>query len=183
MVKAVQLSVPDSYTNAIANSSENILVTYNDWKRCILRIYEERQKKWVFDQTLGNSSRHINPQKNPTTNTTHTTTTATSYSKADGMTSLSLAKPMSSAAPMGGRDSGGRWLARPGTTFGGQGAPMDIGKLRAEGRYFRCHKKGHMGKDCPEKKDFRDIRSVQVTNEPVMESKVEEVKKEKAAAV
>ncbi|SJL06857.1 uncharacterized protein ARMOST_10199 [Armillaria ostoyae] len=51
---------------------------------------------------------------------------------------------------------------------------MDIGKLCAEGKCFRCQKKGHLSKDCPEKKDFRDIRSVQVTNEPVTESKVKE---------
>ncbi|SJK99847.1 uncharacterized protein ARMOST_03158 [Armillaria ostoyae] len=43
-------------------------------------------------------------------------------------------------------------------TFGGQGAPMDIGHMRAKGLCFRCHKQGHLSKDCPEKKDFRDIR-------------------------
>ncbi|PBK64851.1 hypothetical protein ARMSODRAFT_856172, partial [Armillaria solidipes] len=49
-----------------------------------------------------------------------------------------------------------------GTTYKGSGEPMniDVAKLRAEGRCFRCHEKGHMGKDCPKKKDFRDIRSV-----------------------
>ncbi|SJL04855.1 uncharacterized protein ARMOST_08226 [Armillaria ostoyae] len=55
--------------------------------------------------------------------------------------------------------------------------PMDIGQMRAKGLCFRCHKQGHMSKDCPEKKDFRDIRSVQAT-EPATTSKVEEIAKD-----
>ncbi|SJL11309.1 uncharacterized protein ARMOST_14712 [Armillaria ostoyae] len=55
---------------------------------------------------------------------------------------------------------------------------MDIGQMHAKGLCFRCHKQGHLSKDCPEKKDFRDIRSVQATNEPVTESKVEAIAKD-----
>ncbi|SJK99858.1 uncharacterized protein ARMOST_03169 [Armillaria ostoyae] len=92
MVKTVRLRVPDSYTNAITSFSENIPVSYNDWKRRILQMYEERQKKWVFDQTLGNS-RGNNLQKG------YGTTTTSTSQKAGGATSSSLAKPMSSANP------------------------------------------------------------------------------------
>ncbi|SJL15736.1 uncharacterized protein ARMOST_19241 [Armillaria ostoyae] len=178
MVKAVRLGVPDSYTNVIASSGENVPSTYNDWKRRILRIYEERQKKWVFDQTVGN--RNANP---PHSAPASAITATSPHHKIGGVTSSSPPKLASNAQTMGSRDAGGRWLARPGTTYGGQGAPMDIGQMRAKGLCFRCHKQGHLSKDCPEKKDFRDIWLVQATNEPVTESKVVEVKEEKAAAV
>ncbi|SJL01314.1 uncharacterized protein ARMOST_04634 [Armillaria ostoyae] len=163
MVKAVRLGVPDSYTNAIANSGQHIPLTYNDWKRRICVMYEERQKKWVFDQTIGGRS---NPARN-------NGTTATSLPKTGGATSSSPAKQAASsnAPKSGGRDSAGRWTTHP-----GQGLPMSIDaqKLRDEGRCFRCKEKGHMSKDCPKKKEFRDIRSVQATTEPATDSKVEE---------
>ncbi|SJL11306.1 uncharacterized protein ARMOST_14709 [Armillaria ostoyae] len=169
MVKAVRLGVPDSYTNAIANSGQHIPLTYNDWKQRICVMYEERQKKWVFDQTIGGRS---TPAKG-------TGTTTTSLPKAGGATSSTPAKqPGSSGAMPKGRDGAGRWTTHP-----GQGLPMSIDaqKLRDEGRCFRCKEKGHMSRDCPRKKEFQDIRSVQVT-EPATGSKVEEVKEEKAAA-
>ncbi|PBK63587.1 hypothetical protein ARMSODRAFT_1023789 [Armillaria solidipes] len=62
MVKAIRLGVPDSYTNTITNSGQNIPSSYNDWRRCILIMYKERQKKWVFDQTAGISQ---NPAPSP----------------------------------------------------------------------------------------------------------------------
>ncbi|SJL16488.1 uncharacterized protein ARMOST_20014 [Armillaria ostoyae] len=166
MVKAVRLGVPDSYTNAVANSGQHILVTYNDWKRRICIMYEERQKKWVFDQTIGGRS---TPQNKGTT--------ATSLPKTGGVTSSMPAKQTgNSSAPKtsaGGRDSAGRWTTHP-----SQGLPMSIDaqKLHDEGRCFRCKEKGHLSKDCPKKKEFRDIRSVQATTEPATSSKVEEVK-------
>ncbi|SJL15225.1 uncharacterized protein ARMOST_18711 [Armillaria ostoyae] len=162
MVKAVRLGVPDSYTNAVTNSGQHIPITYNDWKRRICIMYKERQKKWVFDQTIGGRA----PQKNGTT--------ATSLPKTGGATSSTPAKPAgnSSAAKPGGRDSAGRWTTHP-----GQGLPMSIDaqKLRDEGRCFRCKEKGHLSRDCPKKKEFWDIRSVQATTEPATSSKVEEV--------
>ncbi|SJK99230.1 uncharacterized protein ARMOST_02521 [Armillaria ostoyae] len=162
MVKAVRLGVPDSYTNAIANSGQHIPVTYNDWKRRICIMYEERQKKWVFDQTIGGRTAPSNKG-----------TTATSLPKTGGATSSTPAKQAgnSSAPKTGGRDSAGRWTTHP-----GQGLPMSIDaqKLRDEGKCFRCKEKGHMSRDCPRKKEFRDIRSVQVTTEPATSSKVEE---------
>ncbi|PBK62838.1 hypothetical protein ARMSODRAFT_895266 [Armillaria solidipes] len=93
----------------------------------------------------------------------------------------SSGKPMSNAPP---RDSQGRWHTIKQTTYKGAGEPMniDVAKLRAEGRCFRCHKKGHMGKDCPQKRDFKDIHSVitaeqeQTKEKDASSVKIEEVK-------
>ncbi|SJL13529.1 uncharacterized protein ARMOST_16973 [Armillaria ostoyae] len=153
MVKAVCLGVPHSYMTAIANHGENVPASYNEWKVHICIMYKERQKKWG-----------------------HGNTTTSSNKPAGGATSLSLAKPTSSVAP---RDGSGRWQTHKtatGMVYGRQGEPMDISKLRAEGRCFRCKKKGHLGRDCPEKREFKDIRSVVVAEQEQMESKVEEVK-------
>ncbi|SJL15199.1 uncharacterized protein ARMOST_18685 [Armillaria ostoyae] len=166
MVKAVRLGVPLSYTTTITNTGRDIPNDYNEWKARIVLMYEERQKNWAFNQTAGN------PRDNRPTKGT-SATTATSNYKAGGATSSPTPKATGNTG--GGRDSSGRW-----TTFGGAGKPMDIdvAKLKAEGRCFRCREKGHMGKDCPKKKDYRDIRSVQATTEPVTESKIEEIAKD-----
>ncbi|PBK75386.1 hypothetical protein ARMSODRAFT_970055 [Armillaria solidipes] len=58
-------------------------------------------------------------------------------------------------------------------TYGGAGEPMDISTLRREGKCFRCHKKGHLSKDCPDKKEYKDIRSVYTAEQAKMEMKEE----------
>ncbi|SJK99899.1 uncharacterized protein ARMOST_03210 [Armillaria ostoyae] len=143
--------LPKSYTTTITNIGRDVPQTYSEWKARILIMYDEQQKNYAFNQHL-NHRDNRQPYKG-------TNTTATSNTKAGGVTSSLSGKPTSSAAPSGGqRDAGGRWLACPGTTFGGAGVPMDIGQMHAQGLCFRCHKKGHLSKDCPEKKDFQDIR-------------------------
>ncbi|PBK71773.1 hypothetical protein ARMSODRAFT_1016761 [Armillaria solidipes] len=167
MVKAVRLGIPELYSKFIAMTSFNMPHTYQEWKARVLVMYEERQKKWVFDQTTGTSCDMRPPHKGPST-------TATS-NKAGSMTSSSLAKPMSSATPW--EPGTGRWQPVRTTTYGRAGEPMDIGKLHTEGRCFWCHKKGHLGKDCPKKQDYKDICSVQmVPEQEKTELKVEEVK-------
>ncbi|SJL18796.1 uncharacterized protein ARMOST_22397 [Armillaria ostoyae] len=150
LIAAVRRGLPESYTSMIANIRRDIPQTYSEWKARILVMYDERQKNYAFDQHL-NHCNNRQPYKGAAP-------TATSNTKAGGTTSLSSGKPMSSTVPSGGHDTGGRWLAHLGTTFGGAGTPMDIRQMRAQGLCFRCHKKGHLSKDCLEKKDFRDIR-------------------------
>ncbi|KAI0690624.1 hypothetical protein BC835DRAFT_1216317, partial [Cytidiella melzeri] len=36
-----------------------------------------------------------------------------------------------------------------GLVFGGQGQPMDIDVARRRGLCFKCHKPGHLGRNCP----------------------------------
>ncbi|SJK99893.1 uncharacterized protein ARMOST_03204 [Armillaria ostoyae] len=96
-------------------------------------------------------------------------TTPTSNRNAGGVTSLTLAKPAGNTTS---HDAGsGRW-----TTYGGAGQPMNIDRLRAEGRCFRCKEKGHLGKDCPKKQEHKDICLViAAEQEQKMESKVKEI--------
>ncbi|SJK97314.1 uncharacterized protein ARMOST_00566 [Armillaria ostoyae] len=120
LIAAVRRGLLESYTSMIANIGRDIPQTYSEWKTCVLVMYDERQKNYAFDQHL-NHRDNQQPFKGPATTTTNN-------NKAGGATSSSPAKLMSSTAPSGDHDAGGRWLACPGTTFGGVGAPMDIGR-------------------------------------------------------
>ncbi|SJL16284.1 uncharacterized protein ARMOST_19804 [Armillaria ostoyae] len=168
LIAAVRRGLPESYTTMIANIGRDIPQTYPEWKARILVMYDKQQKNYAFDQHL-NHRDNCQPYKG-------TNTTATSNNKAGGMTSSSSAKPTSSAAPLGGRDSQGRWLSCPGTMFGGAGAPMDIGQMRAQGLCFRCHKKGHLTTSClPTHSDipasnFTTFNISRTTSTPVLES-------------
>ncbi|PBK67358.1 hypothetical protein ARMSODRAFT_1020836 [Armillaria solidipes] len=167
MVKAVRLGIPELYAKFVTFTSFNMPRDYQEWKVQIITMYEERQKKWVFDQVT-------NPSHDSQPSQKEHGTTATSNNKAGGMTSSLSGKPMSSTPWELGM---GRWQTVKTTTYGGTGEPMDIGKLWAEGRCFRCHEKGHLSKDCLKKREYKDIHSVQtVPEQEKMESKVKEVK-------
>ncbi|PBK60093.1 hypothetical protein ARMSODRAFT_1026873 [Armillaria solidipes] len=151
----------------LVKASQGVPQTYTQWKAHIIAMHEECQKKWAFNQATGSGFCKSCPQQKGSSNT------ATSHTKTDGATSSSPAKPTSNAAP---RDaSSGKW-----TTYAGRGEPMDISTLCREGKCFRCQKKGHLSKDCPDKKEYKDICSVhtaeQAKPEEKEESKVKEVK-------
>ncbi|SJL01347.1 uncharacterized protein ARMOST_04667 [Armillaria ostoyae] len=168
MVKAIRLGVPSSYMMFIANSGDNMPHTYPEWRVHIIQMHEERQRKWAFDQTTGAQRDPHPPLKG------HSNTATSTSQKADDMISLLSGKPTSSGPPW--EPGIGRWQPIKMITYGGQGEPMDIGKLQAEGRCFRCHKKGHLSKDCPKKWDYKNIHSVVVAEQEKTESKVKEVK-------
>ncbi len=73
-------------------------------------------------------------------------------------------------------DSRGQWY-----TPKGKDADMQIdaqrSKLMAEGKCFRCQKKGHLSKDCPKKTTGHQVRAIEPPPLPTdSQTKVEEVK-------
>ncbi len=71
-----------------------------------------------------------------------------------------------------------------GTTYGGQGAPMDISTATATTKCYRCGKLGHFKCNCPNKPKTREEALRQVNtywdNHPTVEvmATVEEVKED-----
>ncbi|PBK62296.1 hypothetical protein ARMSODRAFT_980764 [Armillaria solidipes] len=133
----------------------------------IIAMHEERQRKWAFDKVQRTSGRDSQPPQK--------SITAPSQHKAGGATSSTTAKPSGNAPS---RDAGtGRWHSVQTTMYKGAGEPMDIGQMRAKGLCFRCRKHGHLSKDCPDKKQYKDVRSMVLSaEEPPSTTKIEEVK-------
>ncbi|KAK0207430.1 hypothetical protein IW262DRAFT_1469533 [Armillaria fumosa] len=104
--------------------------TYAEWKRRICNIYD----KEAFDKIS-----YVDKPKNQSARSSKGTSSVTS-SVAD--------KSMSKGS------SGSGW-----TTYGGAREPMDIDRLKKEGRCFNCRGKGHLGKDCKNLKWPRDPKS------------------------
>lgn len=78
-------------------------------------------------------------------------------------------------APTKGRDLTGRWVTPMGSDAKMQ---IDRTKYMKEGLCFICGKKGHIGKDCPDRKPKKEVRKVTMGEDvPLMEmTGVEEVK-------
>ncbi len=137
-------------------------------------MYEERQRDRTYNESHRISQRDRGNNKKPG-GQKQITAPSSSKNAAGGATS-----------PSGGnlgRDAQGRWHTVAQMTYGGQGEPMNVDareekkrKQRAEGRCFKCDERGHLSKDCTNKKVV--VHAVKTTpKEPLAEStKVEEVK-------
>lgn len=119
LVQAVRRGIPPSYGSAIANIGFAIPHTYEEWKRRITIMYEEKQKQKVFEQT-----QRIKRFPHKQGGTSQKATDAKS-------SNTKTAKPTNSARAKGGpnskpRNTAGQWM-----THLGQGVPMDIDAKKA----------------------------------------------------
>ena len=67
-----------------------------------------------------------------------------------------------------------------GTTFGGTGQPMDIGQAWAQGLCFTCHQKGHLSRNCPQKKNLMVRQLMRGMSESDRKAVIEEYVKKKS---
>ncbi len=58
MVAAVRQGMPWLYTSIIISIGVGIPQTYDDWKECILVMYEERQRDRAYNEAHGISQRN-----------------------------------------------------------------------------------------------------------------------------
>ncbi len=165
LVEAVRKGIPHDYSRIIADIGFAIPRNYPKWKTHVLTMYKERTKDGVFAKT------HYEPHRNdrrPFQGQKPNTATS-SKPAAGGATSSSPAKQNDRP-----RDDKGKWY-----TPRGADAQMQIdaqrSKLMAEGRCFRCQKKGHLSKDCPEKMVGHQVRAVEAApTEPPQDSQMKD---------
>ncbi len=165
-MKAVRKGVSHSYMQTIANIGFGIPRTYPEWKQHILQIYKERAKNNVYSQTH-RFELHQDKKANQKPHTATSSKPATG-----GVTSPSAGKPADKP-----------WDAQEWYMPKGADAAMQIDaqrkKLMDEGRCFRCQKKGHLLKDCPEKTTGHQVRAIEAAPMALpqdSQSKIEEVK-------
>ena len=170
MVRVVRRGVPYSYIKMIGDMGDNVPDTYPRWKVRISKMYEERQKQYIIQKMLTHDNRP-DDRPSPKTGSPHS-----NPSKPAGATSTTPAKTMGGGGGPNRDASTGKWVPVKSTTYAGQGQPMEIDWLRKEGRCYRCKEKGHLSRDCPKRKEFKDIHSVAIEQEKETESKVDEVK-------
>ncbi len=151
LVEAVRKGIPRDYSRTIANIGFGIPCTYTEWKTRVITMYEERTKDGVYART------HFEPHhdnRRPQTNQKNHTATS-SRPAAGGATSSLPAKQNDQPG-----DDRGKWYMPKGAD-----AQMQIdaqrSKLMSEGRCFRCQKKGHLSKDCTEKKEGHQVRAIE----------------------
>ncbi|KAK0421572.1 hypothetical protein EV421DRAFT_1975680 [Armillaria borealis] len=152
MVTALRQGVPASYTTIIANMGVNIPVGYEQWGERIILMNEERQRKQAFD-LMGKMY-----QPRPTPPPKATPPYAGASKGSSGATTSSADKQTAS-----------------GTTYGGRGRPMDIDAIKS-GNCFRCGKKGHISKNCPQQSWNKGKQEVRASTTEPSSSKIEEVK-------
>ncbi len=155
LVEAVQKGIPRDYSRIIADIGFAILRNYSEWKTRILTMYEERTKDGIYARTHFEPCRDDRcPQQNQKPNT------ATSNRPvAGGTTSLSSTKQNDRP-----RDDKGKWYM-----------PKGADAQMSEGRCFRCQKKGHLSKDCPEKTAGHQVRAIEATpTEPPKDSQTKD---------
>ncbi len=166
LVEAVQKGIPHDYSCTIANIGFGIPRNYAKWKMCIVTMYEERTKDGVYAQT------HFEPRNNhrrPPAPNQKAYTATSSKTTAGGMTSLSTAKQNDRP-----RDDRGKWYTPKGADTQMQ-IDAQCSKLMSEGRCFRCQKKGHLSKDCPEKMTGHQVRAIEAApTEPPKDSQMKD---------
>ncbi len=170
IIQAIRKGIPRDYSRTISNIGFGIPRTYTKWKTRILTMYEECTKDDVYQKTHGLEQRYDNrrPQTNQKPNTATSSKPATG-----GVISSSTGK-----LPDRPRDSRGQWYTPKGKDADMQ-TDAQQSKLMSKGRCFRCQKKGHLSKDCPEKTMGHQVRAIEaVPQAPPMDSqsKIEEVK-------
>ncbi len=161
LVEAVWKGIPRDYSRIIADIGFAIPGTYTEWKTRIITMYEERTKDGVYAKT------HFEPRRDdrrPFQGQKPNTATS-SRPAAGGVTSSPTVKQNDRP-----RDDRGKWY-----TPRGADAQMQIdaqrSQLMSEGRCFRCRKKGHLSKDCPEKTAGHQVRAIEATpTEPPKDS-------------
>ncbi|PBK62507.1 hypothetical protein ARMSODRAFT_980575 [Armillaria solidipes] len=150
MVTALRQGVPASYTNMISNIEIGIPIGYEQWKERIVTMNKERQRKQALDLISG----MYLPRQQQSKGTPH----AGASKESSGTTTAPTTKKTGT-----------------GTTYLGRGQPMNIDAIKS-GDCFRCSKKGHISRNCPEQTWNKGKQQVRASTTEPSGSKIEEVK-------